>query len=376
MKKGIYLIPHGGNFSNKEGKIIIGSSTHINKGIECLREYYDIHPYVINTVPETKGGEKGSKPILGKVKFGSLRDIKAFLSNSSVFFRVFNMLKKERPDFIYERSEYLSYSGVIAARLLKIPHFYEANWIHYLGIQQFYDSRLNFFSRKIEEWMYNHSNHVFFVGNQHKLLTLKNSNYSVIQNGVDVDIVSEYAQHENKVGDIVQVCVLASLMVHHRFDIFMESLKLINQKRKIKLHIIGVNFERQLETIPVEIDYTYHGPVAKKDLYHLLSTMNLAIISGGPFYSSFMKLYDYAAVKLGVICPALENIVDTFSEEEILYFDVDDAQSLAKRIDHVLNNPSLISQLGENLYQKVASQYTWQKIFERIHHQIEKEISS
>ncbi len=379
MKKCVFLIPFGSNFSKRDGKPIIGSSTHITIGIQQLAQYADVHPLIINT-PSQSSGQRRTAPRASRFRnnrfIGIFRDIKVLLKNNLRFFRIYKELKRVRPDFIFERSEYLSLVGVTCARLLRIPHFYEANWVHYQGVQQFYRSYFNKFAKKIEEMMYASSSHVFFVGNQNLLLSLKKDNWTIIQNGVKKEVVDRFSEHRNEIDGVVKICVLASLMKHHRLDILIKALAELKGNVRFKLYFVGVNFESELLNIPERIEYEYLGPLPKEGLYDVLSKMNIAVISGGPFYSSFMKLYDYAAVKLAVICPNLSNLTNVFSDGEILFFEDQDYKDLRKKIEDLLANPDKINQYGDSLYMKVKEVFTWEQIFQRIFEQIELKINS
>lgn len=380
MKRCVYLIPHAGNFTKKDGKSIIGSSTHIGIGIEQLEKYFEVYPLSISG---TNGSPASNKPrsttkiaTASRNKFiGVLRDLKALISNNIRFYTVYKEIKKINPDFIFERSEYLTFSGIIAARLLKIPHYYEANWVHYTGIRQFYSSHFNKIAKRLEELMYSLTTHVFFVGNQHLLLDLRKKNWSTIQNGVKEEVIKKFTDHKNKLqSDVINVCVLASLMKHHRLDILIEALNQLKNSSKIKLYFIGVNFDSFLPQIPSHINYEYLGALSKDRLYNVLATMNIAVISGGPFYSSFMKLYDYAAAKLAVICPELSNLIDVFSENEMLFFKDGSSSDLAKKMESLIEHPEKIKSYGNNIYYKVKSEFTWEKIFFNISTRIKNDL--
>ncbi|HEY8389000.1 MAG TPA: glycosyltransferase, partial [Parasegetibacter sp.] len=225
--------------------------------------------------------------------------------------------------------------------------------------------------------MYNRSNHTFFVGNQHKHLDLKLGKWSVIQNGVEKSIIERFSSHQINTEGKMQFCVLANLMPHHRFDILSEALHslTVEDRSKFTLHLIGFNFEPVLPAIPEGVEYIYYGPKEKEEIYALLSRMHVAVISGGPQYSSFMKLYDYAAVKLAVICPVLENIISNFSEDEIVYFRNEDAADLARVIKKLVDEPSLAKVFGNRLFEKVKNNFTWETIFEGIANTITSQIS-
>lgn len=383
MKKCIYLIPHIGNFTKKDGKAIIGPSTHIDIGIKQLERYFEVFPLIIGSTRRNPNNGKSSARGHNNARngyannrlIGMLRDLKALVKNNISIFKTYRRIKRNSPDFIFERSEYLNFQGIICAKMLSIPHFYEANWVHYNGIQQFYSSHFNFVAKWLEERMYAWSSHIFFVGNQHLLLKLRKKNWSIIQNGVSEEVVKRFSGHENEVeNNVVRVCILANLMTHHRMDIFLEALKKLNVTSHVKIYFIGVNFESIVSQVPEHIQYEYLGALSKDRLYDVLSSMNIAVISGGPFYSSFMKLYDYAAVKLAVICPDLSNLTSIFSDHEMLYFKNEDSEDLAKKMNYLIDRPEDIKRLGDSIYTKVSSEYTWENIFLDIKKTITKEM--
>lgn len=378
-KKGLYLIPLGSNIKVENGKPVIGSSTHIGIGIEQLGRHFEMHSLVLNEVPVQQKQGNGSSAISVRGKtglktnqfIGVFRDLKAILVHNRTFYHNYKRIKEIRPDFIYERSEYLNLQGLLIAGKLGIPHFYEGNWIHYSGIQQFYDSWFNPLAKRVEEWMYAKTTHSFLVGNQHLLLNLDEEKYSTIQNGVSSEVVERFASHKNQFKDgEIKVCIMASLMKHHRLDIFLDSLQYLKHKERIKVYFIGKHFEPYLEQIPEGLKFEYPGALPKDKLYDYLSQMNIAVISGGPFYSSFMKLFDFAAVKLAVVCPDLSNLTNNFTGEEIKFFPNENPHALAEALDSLIESPDMTVQYGENLYQKVRNNFTWELIYDRISEKI------
>jgi glycosyltransferase involved in cell wall biosynthesis len=381
--KGVYLIPNSQNYKKKEREAESGSSSHIQIGINHLASHFEMQTYILSAMipQQTTNGHLNKKVAavgrkVDENKFrGLLRDVKYLIKNHLHFFKHYRAIKKSNVDFIYERSEYLNLNGIIIAKILGLPHFYESNWIHHLGMRQFYLSYFNGIVKRIEESMYNISNHSFFIGNQNKYLGLKDGKWSVVQNGVGLDIIEKYKEHENRIGgQKVEFCVLANLMPHHRFDILSSALSKLDARYKslFRLHLVGFNFQHVLSEIPTDIEYVHHGPKTKSEVYPLLADMNVAIISGGPHYSSFMKLYEYAAAKLAVICPKLENITANFSDEEILFFENEDATSLSAKVEFILDNTNSVAVYGNALYNRVRDNFTWEHIFQNISDKIAK----
>ncbi|MEL6255924.1 MAG: glycosyltransferase, partial [Bacteroidota bacterium] len=312
-----------------------GPSEHIHTGLKYLGKSFDIEILAPGKVYEqTEVNEVQSKQAQ-KVRFGKngligiIRDLKTLLKNHLQLRQYYKALKAKQPDFVYERAEYLNYNGIIACRMLGIPHFYEVNWVFFREMKQYYHSWFNPVSKWLEEWAYNHTNRAFFVGNQNQFLKLKYNNWQVIQNGIAMDTMLKFKDHKHKVEDKIHCCVVAKLMPHHRFDVLAKALQQLEPRKELHFHFIGYEFEKALKTLPEDVSYTFHGPVAKNQLTDLISQSQLGVISGGMHYASFMKLYEYAAVKHLVICPRLQNLENNFSNNEILFFENESAADLA-----------------------------------------------
>ena len=356
-----------------------GPSEHIRVGLRELQKYFDIELLVLGKYEEpvekpgirsfTKGRAVGNGFV------GLLRDVKLLLQSNRGKKKLREILRHKRLDFIYERGQYLDLRGVCAAKELGIKHFYEVNWLNFLGIQQFYRSWFNSTARRIEEYSYRKSTLNFFIGTQHKLISIPDNKVSIIQNGIHEALLHQHRDRINSVEGKIKICFVANLMPHHRFDLLVQALK-INPllADKYELHTVGYNFEEQLHELPGNLRVFSHGPTKKEDLPGILSACNIGLITGGPSYSSFMKLFEYAAFKHCVVCPDLENIRLMFDKSEIAYFDTDNAASLAGTLKQISENPSMMQQSGVNIYNKVLQQFTWERIYESVSKQISKAV--
>lgn len=349
-----------------------GPSEHINTGLRYLKKSFDIEILATGEVYEQTDSSEQKSQKAQQVRFGKsgpvgiLRDLKKLIKNHLHFRQYYKALKEKRPDFVYERAEYLNYNGIIASRILGIPHFYEVNWVFFREMKQYYYSWFNPIAKWLEEWAYNRTHRAFFVGNQNQFLKLKNQNWEVIQNGIPLDTMLKFESRKHEIKDKIHCCVVAKLMPHHRFDILAEALSQMKHASSLHFHFIGYEFEEALKSLTEEVSYTYHGPVARHELPDQIAQYHLGVISGGEHYFSFMKLYEYAAVKHLVVCPELENLVNNFSESEILFFENTSSAALAEKLDYIVENPSCIQEYGDAIYEKVKQSFTWEAIFGNI----------
>ena len=363
--KGLYIIDDSRFIESNWGP-----STHILKGMKEMGKYFDIQLFVLNHITEnkTRGNNKEKKNRNNNIIIGTLRDLYKILISLRHTIKVYKYLKSHKINFVYERSQYLSFSTLVATKLLKIPHFYEKNWVEYAGIKQFYPSLVNSVVKYLEEISLRNSTHIFFIGNQNKYYSGLKKNWSIVQNAADInDFNMELIQLKNNSVNAIEMCFVANLMDHHRFDIFLSALNILISKydfnQEIHLYLYGRNFDDWLYKIPSKIKVTYCGSIEKEKLISKISKHHIGIISGGPSYSSFMKLYDYAAAKLIVICPELENLQSVFKNDCIIYFKNNNAESLAEIIYETIQNYNVYENYADNLYNHVLNNFTWEKIF-------------
>lgn len=373
--RGVYLVPDPLML-----KPDFGPSEHIRVGLRELQKYFDIEILVLGEYKPSLNGSVNSRSLTKGVAttngfVGLLRDLKLLYKSNRHKEKLKKELSKRNVDFIYERGQYLDLRGVMAARELRINHFYEVNWLNFLGIKQFYLSWFNSLARSIEEWSYRKSTLSFFIGTQHRLIDIPLKKVHTIQNGIHEELIENNRDHKNIPAGKIKICYVANLMPHHRFDVFLKALKIAQVEDKVELHMIGYHFEEFKKELPAGLINFMHGPVKKKDLPGYMRNCNVGLISGGPSYSSFMKLFEYAAFKMCVICPDLENICLMFSSDEIIYFNTDDPESLAIQLRKICSNHDLITSYGDNIYKKVKEHYTWERIYEDVNVQIHKVMS-
>jgi glycosyltransferase involved in cell wall biosynthesis len=367
--KGIYLVP-----DPLMMKPHFGPSEHIKAGLHELQKAFDIELFVLGgqqfseAKPAAVSVTKGRATKSGFV--GMLRDLKLLYKSNRKVTKFVNELHGKKIDFIYERGQYLDLRGLAIAKRLGIPHFYEVNWINYLGIRQFYKSWFNAAAKRIEEYSYKRSTLNFFIGTQHTLINVPVEKVCTIQNGIHQSLVERNLYHVNKIGNKVKVCYVANLMPHHKFEIFLDALKVAQISEQIELHLVGYNFEQFTGHLPANLEYVLHGPVNKDILPNVLESCNIGLVSGGPSYSSFMKLFEYAAFKMCIVCPDLENVRLMFDGSEIAYFETDNSVSLADQLGNLCLHRDKIAEFGEKVYLKVRQEYTWENIYNGVASQI------
>lgn len=368
--KGIYLVPDPVMM-----KPNLGPSEHIFVGLKELKKYYNIELLVIDEIKDFHINKVSNKSaqIWGRNNglVGLLRDLKLVLkSNYKAFVLKRQIQKIGNVEFIYERGQYLDFRGIYCAKKLGIKHFYEVNWINYLGIRQFYYSWLNPIVKLWEEKSYKTSDLSFIVGTQANYLDVSSEKFHIIQNGIYQNKISANIEHVNQIEDRLKLFFVSNLMPWHNFEILVQALNAFKKIDLVELHLIGHNFEKYKDSFPVGLKCFFHGSMNQLELQKFLKKANVGIISGGPPYSSAMKFFDYASHKLIIVCPRLDNFSRVFTDDEVVFFRPNNYLSLLMSLEMIVEDFEKFKKSGERVYLKVAQNYTWEKIYSDINNKI------
>ena len=125
MKRGLYIVTEPNCFAKQSG-----AGRHVQSGMNELSKAFDISLMALCEEVKQEAGN-ASKQVVPSWKrsylWGTLKDLWQLLKMPVHFRRYYAQIKAEDPDFIYERAAYLNKTGLRAARLLGIPHYYEVN---------------------------------------------------------------------------------------------------------------------------------------------------------------------------------------------------------------------------------------------------------
>mgnify|MGYP001603084511 CR=1 FL=1 len=369
--KGFYLV-------SEPATLIKGSGAfrHIEVGRSYLSKHFSISFYPLCKVPSTKTSSSAKVKPPKEIKIGrfkrwcidiglwhTIKDLKILFENHKSVVSHYKNIKARQADFIYERSSFLNFGGLIISKWLKIPHFYENNGIKFLERKRHFKSWLNWLWEYLEKTAYRKSDYVFFIGLRGNSIHLKTKNWINIENGVEADFLQKFVKHEKQFGTVINICFMGSLMQHHGFELLIQALAKMDT-RQFHLHLIGAKFDAIVPKLEPLVETTNHGFLNREELVETLMTMHIGVIPDGNEFVSFMKLFDYGASRCLVVAPKLKNLKYWFTEEEILFFEKGNDVSLAQALTQALRDEDLIPNKGNKLYNKIAEKHTWDQVFQ------------
>ncbi|MBS1604113.1 MAG: glycosyltransferase family 4 protein [Bacteroidetes bacterium] len=362
-----------------------GAGKHIRVGMEELAKVFEVElvlfckPWdnsvsVLNAAAQTGRQRKGPAAALKTFLRRWLKWWYILFSNHRSFLKYYRTIRDRKPDFIYERSAYLNYNGLLIARLLKIPHCYEVNGINARDHASRYMALYNWISFHLERRAYR-STLSFFVGGLNTEMGIPESDRAVvIQNGIDENFLDGFRYHSGRTGSSdkkVNLVFVGHAMDHHRLDIFFEALRKISHSDRLRVHLIGSNFAKYDELfarLPVEV--VNHGIQEHDALRETLKKMDAGIVPFALDYHSNMKVFLYGAARLVVLLPETRNFKRLFDAGEAIFFENGDPQPLAKAIDRMVelfgSGDTEIREMTDRLFEKVRNEYVWPAIYKDI----------
>lgn len=195
-------------------------------------------------------------------------------------------------------------------------------------------------------------------------------------NGVDTDFLksNKSTPHPVKGGDGGGFLLfIGSLAAHKRVDLLIKSFSNLNSS-KISLTIAGQKtlFYPQIEKLikslepktKSKINFIFNFP--QKDLAKLIDNCTVLVLPSTQESFGLVVIEAWARQK-PVICaniPALKELVQKSNGG--LLFETDNQNDLTKKLKYLLDNPKKAQQMGQNGYNYVKNNYTWNKVGDKI----------
>lgn len=347
-----------------------GACHHIATGIQELQKHFllrQILPHPQYCYPSPTSNKRKMPPPKNHFKsslYGSFRDFKAFTISIVKALILSREILREDVDFVYVRAAFLDPLPLFLY-VLKIPCFIEANGLQFESRQKYYPSLSVSVNRWIERLTYSLAQHVFFVGSYGDYWQLKSKNWSNVENGIESDFLANFSACEKVLDGKIHIALVARLMAHHQPQLLIDVIKILDPttRSKLCLHLIGSGLETIRDELSACIALVDHGFLSRDELAENLKQIHVGLIPGVPKYQSQMKLFDYGAAKCIVLVPKSHNFQRWFGDSEIEFFEPENAESLSKTIAEVVNDPGRFIQKGDRLHQRIAQDFTWDKIF-------------
>jgi len=148
--------------------------------------------------------------------------------------------------------------------------------------------------------------------------------------------------------------------------LFLEALQGINYNSEIL--IVG-DYNQMSHYQKILIDLSAHLPnlhftglIKEKDkLFEIIGSSRIFVYPS-LIESMSMVMLEVASLKVPMICSRIQENLDVFSEEEVLYFEPNNISDLREKIQWAIQNPDEMNTYANAAYSKVMDNYQWSNI--------------
>jgi glycosyltransferase involved in cell wall biosynthesis len=162
-----------------------------------------------------------------------------------------------------------------------------------------------------------------------------------------------------------------SLVHRNGFDLAVESLEKVNQTiPSVRLHVCGERtdfFEKVMESARqrgLDRNVVYLGIRNITQIVEAIKDCDLGIIPNHRNAFSEIntptRIFEYLALAKPVIAPRTRGIKDYFGDNDLIFFEVGDADDLARKIEFAYSNPTNVAETVKR-GQAVYFSHTWSR---------------
>lgn len=379
----LYYSPHPNlNLSDPAGY-----GTHMREMIQAFRAAgHEVLPVIMGGT-EPKPSTLPAKPSLLKriakrlipqKRWETEKDRRLLDFDEQAYLHLKAEIERFRPDFIYERANYLQASGVRAAKRLGVMHVLEMNSPYVeekLELEG--PSEMLAEARKREHEQLEKSAHVVVVSSalqryfmeEHGIFRAK---FSVLPNAIDpAKLQAEPAQvaavrqRYGLEGKTVFGWV-GSIQPWHGVDSMIAAFASVAATRpQLALLIVGsgetiaeVQAKAQASGVGDRIHFCGYMPHA--EVFTHLAAMDICLLPNTKWYCSPIKIFEYGAMGKAVIATDHAAVLDVMLPDvDGLVVPHEDEAALAAAMARLADDGALRQQLAAHFQEKVLRSHTW-----------------
>ena len=337
-----------------------GQYVHVSEIVDSLRGHGVDVRIVSPALTEAQqfGGEAGLVANLKRRLPKVLYEVMEVLYSFFDFLKMVVAVARFRPTVIYERYQLFFPSGVLAAKLFRVPLILEVNAPLFDERSRYGGLALKGLAKWTERFVWRSADAVLPVTRvlaEHVIREgVRPDRVEIIPNGVDS---ARFASGLRPVtvpafphGSIV-VGFVGFCREWHRLDRVV-TLVAEDPSKRLSLLIVGdgpviPDLSRQVQSLACADRVHFAGLVGRDEMPKWLGAIDIAIQPAVVPYASPLKLIEYMASGKAIVAPAQDNIRELLSHERnALLFEQDDTQQFLAALLRLLEDELLRARLG------------------------------
>jgi glycosyltransferase involved in cell wall biosynthesis len=311
----------------------------------------------------------------------TLKDLYLWRRDRQLNQRMAEVLKKERPDLVYERISYLGTAMIRACVSMGILHFAEFNAPYpqeRLRLEG--QSLTRFLAIAAEKFQVRTTTRAFTVsaalGDYLREVAGVNAEKIVVTpNAVnpekfvsDPGAVSRLRQRLGWTKGERVIGFVGSIFPYHGVDLLLKAFeRAVTSDRTLRLLIVGDG-----ETLPglralarekQLLGYVhFSGNVPATEVASYIGAMDIAVMAKSDWYMSPVKIFEYGYMGKTILAQDTGPVRDVIVHGLHGWVVQADAESLYNGLQHLLQHPQEASAMAIAFQQKVKDQHTWRKV--------------
>ena len=335
-----------------------GGSTHIEEMIKAFRGL----GHTVSIAAPSPGAEGGAGSGGGLVAWlkshlpRALYEVMEFGYSAVAYRRLAALIRRERPDFIYERYNMLLLAGVWASRKFGIPLVQEVNAPFALERIEYGGLALPRFARWAERYVWSNSDAVLPVSNvlaEHvRAEGVAADKVHVIPNGIDPAAFADLPGREEakaRAGLQGRLVIGFTGFVRDwdRLDRVVKWMAGYSGPENLHLLIVGDGPAREsiescaaLHGVTERVSFT--GVVARDGVARAARAFDVALQTNLVPYISPLCLFEYLALAVAIVAPDQPNHHEILEHgRSAMLYDTKDPAGLEKSIEALVSNEAL-----------------------------------
>lgn len=363
---------------------------HIQEILRAFRSLGHTTELVSFADRNTRGGPPAAQSVVQAARKGGeryrflsgLRNLAIVYELAEIAYNVWGLwalvraVRRQRPALLYERYSLFNVSGVLVAKLFRLPMVLEVNAPLAYEKETYEKLALRRLAYAAERWICSHSTRTIVVSTPMKNILVSQgvpeARLLVVSNGVNtVEIASALGRCDVRgkhgIGAKLVLGFVGWFKPWHRLDAVIELLaSRPGWRGKIHLLLVGdgpeaARLQALVHARGLEGAVTFTGPVGREQIYDHIDAFDVALQPHVTDYASPMKIFEYLALGKCVVAPDLENIREILTHgEDALLFKPGDAADMGRAIEVLANDPQRVEAMGRAARRKIeARRYYW-----------------
>jgi len=319
------------------------------------------------------------KKIIGPYFFESVKDFFLLLHDWRYARRLEKVVNDFKPNLIYERYYFLCLSGFSVAKKHRVRYFLEVNAPTtiekrlmsssslFLGLAKRYErkqilgcARLIVVSSALKQHFVNQ-----FPSAENKVLVLPNAVRSDWK--IDSSLRSLTRESLGISSNEITIGFVGSIFPYHGVDLLIESFaELADTLSSLKLLIVGdgnilPELKQLAEQLGLNTKIIFTGNVPHEKVNTYLVAMDIAVMVKSNWYGSPVKIFEYGAASLPMICPDTIPVRDVITDGEDALIVPPEKSQVVSALRQLIEDPMLRETMGKRFSAKVFEKHTWTK---------------